>query len=409
MITMVSLFVISDGVNMAGKVTNENGDPVKDAMVAIYHGKPRMESQSTSPRFYRDCAKYVFTDENGNFQIEDLDPTYLYQLSVYASNQRTYRSKPIDPNDNPVEIRLEPIPKGLPNDRRLVAVVVGEDGAPVKGAIAVATWGRTAESSFGGAMDGIDTATTDADGRFVMTCNQPFLEIRASVWAPGFAKHYTQTMKLDGQEKKILLSKGSSIEGRLIIGGNPVAHKPIAISPRIGMSSSTQIKTDENGRFRFYGLQANKQYVLFTPCDWKQLAESITKQDTDSFVLKSRTITTNGSGETIQLGDLPLEPGHTVRGQIILPNDSADFANLKVVLRRDPAWDWIDVPINADGKFELASVPSEVYTVSVRSAKYEIDGPNLKYQVLGPSSFGIRLKSENADTSIAIPLRHVTE
>lgn len=409
MITMVSLFVISDGVNMAGKVTNENGDPVKEAMVGIYFGKPRQESQSTSPRFFRDCAKYVFTDENGIFQIEDLDPSYLYQLSVYASNQRTYRSKPIDPNDGPVEIRLEPIPKGLPNDRMLVACVVGEDGAPVKGAIAVATWGRTAESSFGGAMDGIDTATTDTDGRFVMTSNQPFLEIRASVWAPGFAKHYTQAMKLDGQEKKILLSKGSSIEGRLLIDGNPVAHKPIAISPRIGMSSSTQTNTDENGRFRFYGLQANKQYVLFTPCDWSQLAESITKEETDSFVLKSRTITTNGSGETTQLGDLPLEPGHTVRGQMILPNDSTDFANIKVVLRRDPAWDWIDVPVTADGKFEIASVPSEVYTVSVRSAKYEIDGSNLKYQVLGPSSFGIRLKSENAATSIAIPLRHVTE
>ncbi len=175
------------------------------------------------------------------------------------------------------------------------------------------------------------------------------------------------------------------------------------------MSSSTQIKTDENGRFRFYGLQANAQYVLFTPCDWRQLDGSITKEDTDSFVLKSRTITTQGSGETSQLGDLPLELGHTVRGQVILPDDSAEFHNMKVVLKRNPAWDWIDVPVNEDGRFELESIPSEVYTVTVRSAKYEIDGPNLKYQVLGRSSFGIRLKSEKADTSIAIPLKHVTE
>ena len=47
--------------------------------------------------------------------------------------------------------------------------------------------------------------------------------------------------------------------------------------------------------------------------------------------------------------------------------------------------------------------------ITVRSAKDEIDGPPLKYQVLGRSSFGIRLKSENADTSITIPLKRVTE
>ena len=79
---------------------------------------------------------------------------------------------------------------------------------------------------------------------------------------------------------------------------------------------------------------------------------------------------------------------------------------VKVRLSRDPAWDWIEMKVEANGEFRFSGLPPETYSVSVYAVGFSIDPSNFKYQVTGDSEFGLRLRRDGkAETKVLIPMR----
>lgn len=69
---------------LVGIVRNEAGQPLKGAIVLVRGAKPRSGVTSFFPTSYPDSKKHVFTDEKGQFQFANLDPTLTFQLLATA-------------------------------------------------------------------------------------------------------------------------------------------------------------------------------------------------------------------------------------------------------------------------------------------------------------------------------------
>ena len=81
----------------------------------------------------------------------------------------------------------------------------------------------------------------------------------------------------------------------------------------------------------------------------------------------------------------------------MLPSD------LRMTLGRMPAWDLIEAPIDADGRFRIENLPPETYELRIRTKEAVLDDSRFNYQILGTHSFAVRLA--NSLTDLVIPLR----
>ena len=73
---------------LAGRVTDNAGTPVADAVVDLYTARPRIGLPATCPSCYRDCAKQTKTDDDGRFSIIDLDPILDFRVLVLSPGRR---------------------------------------------------------------------------------------------------------------------------------------------------------------------------------------------------------------------------------------------------------------------------------------------------------------------------------
>lgn len=201
---------------------------------------------------------------------------------------------------------------------------------------------------------------------------------------------------------------GSSIEGRVVFEGMPVANKTIGIVEHnmfAGSSVDRGIQTDELGRFRFFNLRPDLQYALYTVCDWDQPSEEAIVSPTKSAVMRTKVVNSPESGKSVDLGDIALEPGHVFTGQVGIAEGAGSLGGLRIRLGRSPAFDWLELPISDDGTFRIEGLAHEVYSVSINADDMEIDPSKFSHQILGPTRFGIRLRGEQATTELEIPLK----
>ena|SRR5215472_12945605 len=81
-------------------------------------------------------------------------------------------------------------------------------------------------------------------------------------------------------------------------------------------------------------------------------------------------------GESVNVGDLELHPGYTVRGTVTLNDGGAIPAGMRVSLGASGAFDAQTVQIGADGIFEFRNVPRGRYDVFPSVRGYELPGNN---------------------------------
>jgi hypothetical protein len=94
---------------------------------------------------------------------------------------------------------------------------------------------------------------------------------------------------------------------------------------------------------------------------------------------------------TTDLGELVLQPGYRISGQIILTDGKPMPAHTHLLLARQGATDYADVVLTGDGRFVFQSVPAESVSLSARlkGYKYSHRNPSLDWlnnQIVGKVS-----------------------
>lgn len=374
---------------LTGQVLDENDRPIAGALVDLYTAKPRVGLAVTCPSCYRDCSKFANTDEQGQFSIGELDPLLLFRVLVLAPGQRAVLTKLIDPAEAELEVKLEPLSTDLPADRMLQGRVLDEHGKPLAGAVVSPYGAKTLDKRWWGELPGVDEATvTDAEGRFVITSQEPKLALDLKVGAEGYADALSQLVELDGGIHEIHLRRGASVSGRLTYQSKPVKRRAIGIVQRDRSAGhflgETTLATDDDGGFLFANLQHNQRYVLYSLCDGSH----------DLPALKTVSLETGDDGDVKHLGELSLAEGITLSGRVAFPAGAQIPTGAKLRVSRDPAWDCCEAVLSPEGKFTIRSLPPEVYCVGVVAPGFEIDPAKMRYQVTGPSEFGLRLRGD---------------
>ena len=81
-ILTVSAASSADRVSLRGKVTDNQGNPLADATVMIYHAGVKVGYSTYCPSCYVDCGKRAVTDHAGAYTIASLDPDLVFELAV---------------------------------------------------------------------------------------------------------------------------------------------------------------------------------------------------------------------------------------------------------------------------------------------------------------------------------------
>ena len=187
---------------------------------------------------------------------------------------------------------------------------MADDGQPIAGAKLqpngiVFSNGSTTWGQIGG-----ESPISDAQGRFVLRRQPKFELIYAMVSAPGVAPIPVQLQP--GRDYVIRMHEGVLVTGRLLAAGQPVPGAKVRVlpvnRPNGKFFESDKIATDSNGRFSVPNLPAEMELVLGGTMDSLQ----------GKGTLSPKQFTSGKNRTTTDLGDLVLQPGYHVSGQIVL-------------------------------------------------------------------------------------------
>lgn len=170
-----------------GIVRATDGQPIPNVRVDIATAAPKVGPGIFCPSCYLDCAKYVYTDEDGRFAIPNLDSSLKFRLLATAPDKTTAHTELIDPLSDQVEIRLADFPTDLPPDQILQGVVLTDQGTPVAGALVSPYGAKTEERRWWGRVTGATSGVTDNAGRFRIVITEPYVAIDLQVTAFGYA------------------------------------------------------------------------------------------------------------------------------------------------------------------------------------------------------------------------------
>ncbi len=217
------------------------------------------------------------------------------------------------------------------------------------------------------------------------------------VLADGTAGASFDLLSPGEQPHRLSVPAGTEVTGTLTLAGKPLAGVRLAVVQMDRSAESHFIKavgdtTDGEGKFVFRYLPADQDYVIF----------SVVGEGPQEFVVTTKKFKVHGHGQSRDLGPLAAVAALRLEGRVEMPPGQAVPADAKIVLGRDPAWDLIAVPIAADGRFEIAGLPPEVYEVSLSGIGATLDASRLPFQVLDQNSFGLRLTKSMSE--LVVPL-----
>jgi len=266
----------------------------------------------------------------------------------------------------------------ISTDWRLAGVVIADDGQPIMGAklqpngIAYSN-GSTTWGQIGG-----ESPISDAQGRFVLHRQSKFEQIYVMVSARGAAARPFQLQP--GRDYVLRLHEGVQVTGRLVAAGQPVPGAKVRVRPANSHNGeyfeSDQITTDSNGRFSIPNLPAEQELVL--------VGNMASLQGKGT--LPPKPFTSGKNHTKTDLGDLRLQPGYRVSGQIVLTDGKPLPEGARLLVAQ--AGDYAEIKLDATGRFAFLSVPGQEVSVSARFKGYKFSRRNpsldwLNDQILG--------------------------
>lgn len=364
---VVTIFVVftplsfAGGSDLTGTIVDSNDKPIEDATILIYTAGVKVGTSPFCPSCYADCGRKTNTDKKGKFLLPSLDSTLLFKVLVVAEGYLPDFLIKTDPSAGPVKTVLKELPdERLGVENMLKGRVVGPFGKPVVGA--------TIELEYS-AEDTDPFAVTNRKGEFVMTSKMRNRRFDVKVLARGLAPKKFSNVYAGETDHTLKLNFGSSVTGRLMNEGKPVANAVMGI---VSVSRSGQfvnevtIGTDRQGFFNFENRPANQDYYVYAK-------RETVKHLGASPVVRIKAGQDDGSADA---GTLPLEPGLTISGRVILEDGSPIPEKTQLMLSRDDMWDAFFFVLGSDGVFSLKHILPGKYDVIIRIPGYHLSEKN---------------------------------
>jgi hypothetical protein len=366
---------VGEGANSSaieGRVINTNGLAIGEATVSIFYAVPRDGKTVICPTCYPDVGKTTKTDGQGNFKITGVNEDLKFRLLVTAPGYRPDFIKNVDPFFSSALLKMVPIkfPAGPP-ERRVIGKLLDPEGKPIpRASITVEATRYGSGTSYGGVSSRVDPmAVTDEKGEFFLDCSRETTAIGVTIEPPALAKRRAW---LDtGKAHLVRVKSGVTVTGRLVQDGVGIEGATVSMrtqNDEAGMSlRGFDIGTDADGRFTETHIPADAKFYLFTPM--KEVRDL-------GLILPVQTVATAAEGSKLDLGDLKLQPGHSIRGKAILSDGKEVPAKTRIYLSTDDAGDSQDHGIRPDGSFTFTGVPAGRVDISLRIRGYHVSSKN---------------------------------
>lgn len=386
---------------LSGTVSDPEGKPLAGVRVDISMAAPKVGRGIFCPSCYLDCAKWVTTDEVGEFQLKKLDPKLKFRLLIAAPGRKTVQTKLVDPQAGPVQITLPPAPANVDRSR-VVSGVITLSGVPVAGALVEPTGGKSSARRWYGRVDGVDPEVTDESGRFAMVLPKGMLALDIEVTGYGFCGRKIPLLEPGGEAVGIEVNSGARVTGKVVRFGQPVAGMSLGVvQTDRGVSNGIFIAavgdvTDTEGRFEFRYLPPDQQYCIYS------VVGDARRTDSD-LILTTKLFTVPSAGQTRDLGALEASKPISIQGRVHRVDGKPLPQNLRLSFGREPAWDLIGIPVKQDGSFAATGLPPETYEIRIGDRSLVVVSDNFRYQMLGASSFGVNAR-ESID-NLVIPVK----
>ncbi len=373
--TLLIPALLAAGPDLAGRVVTTAGAPAAGAHVLIDSAALREGTGTLAASSYPDCRKRTRADADGRFRIAGVDPALVFRVLAIGDGCRPGSAARVDPAQGPITVKLAPFdPAGVPPDRLLRGVVLDPGGRPLVGARVAARQFKT-EAFEGFSPDIFEPeAVTDLGGEFALVSKSPIGFADLLVEGNGVAPRVVPGLRPGRNPQRIVTSRGATVLGRIVRDGRGVPGAAVGLVQVDRNSASflgdETIGTDEDGRFRFNNVHAEDNYAVYG-----KLGGGITP---------IRKLRVGGDGTTADAGDLLVVPGSRIRGQVLLSDGKPIPPGTRVMVGRDQAWDTRTVALDPEGRFEVADLPPERYTLTVLLEGYHLSLKNRSVSPLTP-------------------------
>jgi hypothetical protein len=378
-ILLASAASAANRVSLRGKVTDNQGSPLADATVMIYHAGVKVGYSTYCPSCYVDCGKRAVTDRAGDFTIAGLDGDLLFELAVIHDGYIATFVKKVDPSARPAPVATLASRTPVDDPARLFrGRVVDSRGRPQRLAV-IEAFGLEADrlghgpGSTYGTIDGLEPMTiSNANGEFELAYKQKAIAMLAWVEGRGMAPKLVK-LSAGADRATITVTDGAVIRGRLMNQGKPVPNAEIGLIPRTRWRGAfhLQLSGEPYDEIRI-GTQADGTFVITNVpagVDWYVYGkmESIGSLGATA----AKECRTGKDAEETDLGDITIQPGHRVRGKVTLSDGAPIAIGMRVSISAEKAWDTQTVQLPPDGRFEFIGVPSGKYQIFASVRGYQ--------------------------------------
>jgi hypothetical protein len=238
---------------------------------------------------------------------------------------------------------------------------VDPDGKPIAGAIIVPRGYMQGDTGLQGPMEGVAEATiTDAEGKFRIPSTKHVTALHLEVRARGFVPQYFNNVATGLGDGTLNLVRGATLRGRVVHSGQPRSGIAIGVCWVEHLSGTWfgpwKAVTDGDGRFVISHVTPNQELCLYGTID------SVKEVGTIPAIRL-----TAADHDDLNLGDIPIVPGHRLNGRVMIFGGRPLPPYLHVRANRDGPRDGTTVPVREDGLFELKSLPDEIISLSVQA------------------------------------------
>ena len=360
--------VAAERVTAVGKVIDTDGKAVEHAVVLVYSAGVKKGFSLYCPTCYVDCGKHTFTDTNGTYSFAGLNPDLVFNFLIVREGYNAIFVNKVDPEKGPAEIAVLQKRTSPENAAQIVrGRVVDRKGKPVRDALVEQQGVIFGQGQSFGASGWIDLiAVTNSQGEFEIAYSKPLDAAIVQVSPRGMAPKLA-TLSTGPDRKTITVTEGDTIRGRLVQNGKPVGQAEMGLSThsRVGGETLPEVRigTDEHGKFAITNIPPGRIWYLYGKM------EALAPRGLSAEIVECAT---KGDGQDVDVGDIPVRPAYTLRGQIVLSDGKPIPPNMRVNLFSDRVPDSQTQKLTPDGHFEFKGLGRGVYSLSPSVKGYEV-------------------------------------
>jgi hypothetical protein len=362
-------FAAQPRAELSGRVSSADGKPLVHATVWVYHAGVKVGYSTFCPSCYRDCGKHVTTDQNGEFKVSSLDPDLWFTLLAVHEGYVPVISEKVDPSRSS-GLKIALAPRAIASGDSSIARgrVTDSAGNPVADAI-VNPIGLVMEKyTTYGTVDGLDPlAVSNRNGEFELAYKGNSPAMLVEVEGRGYAPKY-QRISTGNENNHVALVEGATIRGLLTTDmGKPIANAEIGLIAKNRFYEAgnpyeeQRIGTGPDGSFLLSNVPEPVTWLLYGKMD--SMPKNLGTQAVEVSTTKDR--------EFLQKVRVVAKPAHQISGKVTLSDGHVMPAGMRVILGSDSIWDSQTVTLNADGSFELHSVPDGNFCIRPAVQGYE--------------------------------------